>query len=238
MMVVKGEKVWRSAVLMFRLHGLISSACCGCRLLMHSMCLLASVAWFPSSQHSPDPLQPEHQWIKILEPGPWAIGTVTGPNPPHAHREWKREPPDDGHSERQPVWHRRDWTTEGYRRIAPPQTEHQHRGHTAWSSPADDATTLDNISHEAAAVILMNLIHANPSAAVTWDDVIAGLERLCSTAPSNNDAGTSRPSSRPEPYNTELSGTDNASSSRYAPFGRTTTPSAPTRPTFESLPDV
>ena len=93
------------------------------------------------------------------------------------------------------------------------------------------------ISHEAAAVIL-NLIHANPSAEVTWDDVITGLKRLRSTAPSNNDAGTSRPSSRPEPYNAELSVIDNTSSPRYAPFRRTTTPSAPTRPTCELLLDV
>ena len=33
------------------------------------------------------------------------IGTGNDPIPPHAHREWKREPPDDGHSEQQPVWH-------------------------------------------------------------------------------------------------------------------------------------
>ena len=109
---------------------------------------------------------------------------------------------------------------------------------TPWSFPsADFATTLDSISHEAAAVIL-NLIHANPSDEVTLDDVIAGLERIRATAPSNNDAGISRPSSRPEPYNAELSGIDNTSSPRYAPFRRTTHPSAPTRPIFEPLPDM
>ena len=151
----------------------------------------------------PDPLQPQHQWIKILEPGPWVIGMSNGPIPSHAYREWKCEPPADGNSDRQPVWHRRDWTAEGYRRIAPPQPQHQHRRCAAWS-PATSADV-----HDAATVIL-NLIHAAPSAEVTWDDVITGPERLQSTAPHNSDTETSRPGNRPEPSDSEPPDMDNA----------------------------
>ena len=99
----------------------------------------------PWVEWCPDPLQPQHQWIKIFAPGPWVIGTSNDPIPSHAYREWKCEPLVDGNSDRQPVWHRRDWITEGYRRIAPPQPQHQHRWRTAWPSAtsADVAATLD-----------------------------------------------------------------------------------------------
>ena len=87
-------------------------------------------------------------------------------------------------------------------------------------------------------MVILNLIHATPSAEVTWDDVIDGLERLPSTAPHNSDSETSRPGNRPEPYDTEPPDMDNVASPRYAPLRRATTLSSPTRPIFESSPDV
>ena len=74
-----------------------------------------------------------------FHPGSWTPQDERDdPPPPHTYREWKElQDPNLHHDEHQPTrrtWYKRDWTTEGYRRVAAseavqdfsPMFPHQH----------------------------------------------------------------------------------------------------------------
>ena len=74
----------------------------------------------------PDPQQPDAQSVKIFHPGSWTPQDERDDPPPrHTYREWKEfYAPNLAHDKDQPTrrtWYKRDWTTEGYRRVAAPE---------------------------------------------------------------------------------------------------------------------
>ena len=83
----------------------------------------------PWLEWCPDPQQPDAQWVKIFHPGSWTPQDERDdPPPPHTYREWKEfYAPNLDHDGGQPtksISYKRDWTTEGYRRAAPPEADH------------------------------------------------------------------------------------------------------------------
>ena len=77
----------------------------------------------------PDPQQPDAQWVKIFHPGSWTPHEEhDAPPPPHTYREWRGfyapNPDQDGEQLNVTMWYKRDWATEGYRRVAAPQAGH------------------------------------------------------------------------------------------------------------------
>ena len=83
----------------------------------------------PWLEWCPDPQQPDAQWVKIFHPGSWTPQDERDDPPPrHTYREWKEfYAPSLAHDEGQPTrraWYKRDWTTEGYRRVAAPEAVH------------------------------------------------------------------------------------------------------------------
>ena len=86
----------------------------------------------PWLEWCPDPQQPGTQWVKIFHPGSWTPqGECDDPPPRHTYREWKEfYTPDhaqDGVQHTSSTWYKRDWTTEGYRRVAAPQPDVGYR---------------------------------------------------------------------------------------------------------------
>ena len=85
------------------------------------------MAWL---EWCPDPQQPDAQWVKIFHPGPWTPHEEhDAPPPPHTFREWKEyyAPNQDSVAGQVQVttWYKRDWATEGYRRVAAPHASHE-----------------------------------------------------------------------------------------------------------------
>ena len=83
-----------------------------------SVVLLGACVVMPWLEWCPDPQQPDAQWVKVFHPGTWTLHTEHNEPPPrHTYREWKmfhsRVHSQDGVH----AWHKRDWTTEGYRRV-------------------------------------------------------------------------------------------------------------------------
>ena len=69
----------------------------------------------PWLEWCPDPQQPDNQWIKIFHPGSWT---------PQDERDDPFIAPNLTQDQDQPIrrhWYKRDWTTEGYRRVAAPE---------------------------------------------------------------------------------------------------------------------
>ena len=84
----------------------------------------------PWLEWCPDPQQPDAQWVKIFHPGPWTPHEEhDAPPPPHTFREWKEyyAPNEDsvGGQTQVTTWYKRDWATEGYRRVAAPHAGHE-----------------------------------------------------------------------------------------------------------------
>ena len=84
----------------------------------------------PWLEWCPDPQQPDAQWVKIFHPGPWTPQEEQdAPPPPHTFREWREfYAPNQDSVEGQvqvTTWYKRDWATEGYRRIAAPHAGHE-----------------------------------------------------------------------------------------------------------------
>ena len=85
------------------------------------------MAWL---EWCPDPQQPDAQWVKIFHPGPWTPQEEHDePPPPHTFREWKEfyapNQASVGEQAQVTMWYKRDWATEGYRRIAAPHAGHE-----------------------------------------------------------------------------------------------------------------
>ena len=83
----------------------------------------------PWLEWCPDPQQPDAQWVKIFHPGSWTPQDERDdPPPPHTNREWKEfyvpNPDQEGAQPNNSIWYKRDWATEGYRRVAAPQAGH------------------------------------------------------------------------------------------------------------------
>ena len=83
----------------------------------------------PWLEWCPDPQQPDAQWVKIFHPGSWTPQEEhDAPPPPHTYREWKEfyvpNPDQEGAQPNVSIWYKRDWATEGYRRVAAPQAGH------------------------------------------------------------------------------------------------------------------
>ena len=83
----------------------------------------------PWLEWCPDPQQPDAQWVKIFHPGSWTPRDEhDAPPPPHTYREWKEfyvpNPDQDSAQPNDSIWYKRDWATEGYRRVAAPQAGH------------------------------------------------------------------------------------------------------------------
>ena len=77
------------------------------------------MAWL---EWCPDPQQPDAQWVKIFHPGPWTPQEERDePPPPHTFREWREfyapNQASVGEQAQVTMWYKRDWATEGYRRI-------------------------------------------------------------------------------------------------------------------------
>ena len=90
------------------------------RLVSHSLVIMPWLEWCPAPQ------QPGHQWIKIFHPGSWTPQDERDEPPPrHTYREWKEFiAPNPTQDQGQPIrrhWYKRDWTTEGYKRVAAPE---------------------------------------------------------------------------------------------------------------------
>ena len=85
------------------------------------------MAWL---EWCPDPQQPDAQWVKIFHPGSWTPHEEhDAPPPPHTYREWREfyvpNPDPVGEQLHVTMWYKRDWATEGYRRVAAPQAGHE-----------------------------------------------------------------------------------------------------------------
>ena len=83
----------------------------------------------PWLEWCPDPQQPDAQWVKIFHPGSWTPQDEhDAPPPPHTYRKWKEfsvpNPDQEGAQPNNSIWYKRDWATEGYRRVAAPQAGH------------------------------------------------------------------------------------------------------------------
>ena len=83
----------------------------------------------PWLEWCPDPQQPDAQRVKIFHPGSWTRQEEhDAPPPPHTYREWKEfyvpNPDQEGAQPNVSIWYKRDWATEGYRRVAAPQAGH------------------------------------------------------------------------------------------------------------------
>ena len=83
----------------------------------------------PWLEWCPDPQQPDAQWVKIFHPGSWTPQDERDdPPPPHTYREWKEfyvpNLDQEGGQPNNSIWYKRDWATEGYRRVAAPQAVH------------------------------------------------------------------------------------------------------------------
>ena len=93
------------------------------------------MAWL---EWCPDPQQPDAQWVKIFHPGPWTPQEEhDAPPPPHTFREWREfyAPNQDsvGGQVQVTTWYKRDWATEGYRRIAAPHAGHEFDSMYPWA---------------------------------------------------------------------------------------------------------
>ena len=82
----------------------------------------------PWLEWCPDPQRPDAQWVKIFHPGSWTPQDERDDPPPrHTHREWKEfyapNHAQDG-DQLSSTWYKRDWSTEGYRRVAAPEADH------------------------------------------------------------------------------------------------------------------
>ena len=69
------------------------------------------------------------QWVKIFHPGSWTRQDERDdPPPPHTYREWKEfyvpNLDQEGGQPNNSVWYKRDWATEGYRRVAAVEADH------------------------------------------------------------------------------------------------------------------
>ena len=83
----------------------------------------------PWLEWCPDPQRPDAQWVKIFHPGSWTPQDERDDPPPrHTYREWKEfyapNHAQDGDQPSSSAWYKRDWTTEGYRRVAAPEPDH------------------------------------------------------------------------------------------------------------------
>ena len=90
--------------------------------------LFSAYVVMPWLEWCPDPQQPDAQWVKVFHPGTWIPHEEHDEPPPrHTYQEWKlRHRHVHSHDGVQPTglaWYKRDWTTEGYRRVAAPEPE-------------------------------------------------------------------------------------------------------------------
>ena len=100
----------------------------------------------PWLEWCPDPQQPDAQWVKIFPPGAWTPQDERDDPPPrHTYREWKKfyalNHAHDGVQPTGSTWYKRDWTTEGYRRVAAAAPEPDYGFNSMFSPDQHNAAT-------------------------------------------------------------------------------------------------
>ena len=134
----------------------------------------------PWLEWCPDPQQPDAQWVKIFHPGSWAPQDERDdPPPPHTYREWKefyaQNLDQDGGQPTKSVWYKRDWTTEGYRRAAPPEAD---RGFNSMS-PHQHSVATQSSALCMTTQMLNAILRSSDASAFSTDDLTRLQAGIC-----------------------------------------------------------
>ena len=124
----------------------------------------------PWLEWSPDPQQPDAQWVKIFHPGSWTPQDERDdPPPPHTYREWKEFYAKSN-------WYKRDWATEGYRRDAAPEADH---GFNSMSSPDQHSVATQSSALCMSPQMLNAILRSSDASAFSTEDLTRLQAGIC-----------------------------------------------------------
>ena len=188
----------------------------------------------PWLEWCPDPQRPDAQWIKIFHPGAWTLQEERDDPPPrHTYREWKvfydQVHSQDGVHSAVPTWYKRDWATEGYRRVAAPEPDNYFA--STFSPDQRSAATQSSTLHMSPQM-LEAIVRSSDASAFSTEDLTRLQAGICQQL-----ADHTRQTSRPhQPVRTSRDA-DPPESTRvadpYLPASRPSSSDVKEKPIFE-----
>ena len=127
------------------------------------------------------PERPDAQRVKIFHPGSWTPQDERDDPPPrHTYREWKEfyapNHAQDGDQPTSSTWYKRDWTTEGYRRVAAPEPDH---GFNSMSSPDQHNVATQSSALCLSTQILNGILRSSDASAFSTEDLTRLQAGIC-----------------------------------------------------------